>query len=384
MRAQRVGIRRGLAGLCVRGAQVARTSREVDLVLELEGRLALVLARGAEGVAGGGAAAQALDAPRGGGDVCERGVGGGGALRSRLGSLFAGGDARGRVRWRVAHSCRSRRRRFPSGRNPRAARGASSTPRRPRRSARRRAARRTTRAVRREGACARACSRARARPLARHRSPRNASSRRARSPRAVARRRRPWRGAAVGSTGAGVGRGHQGVTKRGRVRLTLNATSGPIFSGPRFCAHQIFMVYDSWNLPDRFDTSAHGETRRSRRHTWTICCCRVTCALFPPKAPDRWNSLSRAPSRGSRTVSRAIRPARTSEWSVDSSLVPGNSVRARSARTLRARARAGKRPFPFSSNRRRRPPNRRLVATTRRPSAADRARRPPSRPARPG
>ena len=56
MRAQRVFTLGGLAGL-VRGAQVARRSREVDLVLELEGRLALVLARGAEGVAGGGAAA---------------------------------------------------------------------------------------------------------------------------------------------------------------------------------------------------------------------------------------------------------------------------------------------------------------------------------------
>lgn len=92
MRAQRVFTRGGLAGL-VRGAQVARRSREVDLVLELEGRLALVLARGAEGVAGGGAAAQALDAQSGGGDVCSVGLGEESSQAS-LGSSLVGGDAR--------------------------------------------------------------------------------------------------------------------------------------------------------------------------------------------------------------------------------------------------------------------------------------------------
>lgn len=92
MRAQRVFTLGGLAGL-VRGAQVARRSREVDLVLELEGRLALVLARGAEGVAGGGAAAQALDAQSGGGDVCSVGLGEESSQAS-LGSPLVGGDAR--------------------------------------------------------------------------------------------------------------------------------------------------------------------------------------------------------------------------------------------------------------------------------------------------
>lgn len=92
MRAQRVFTRGGLAGL-VRGAQVARRSREVDLVLELEGRLALVLVRGAEGVAGGGAAAQALDAQSGGGDVCSVGLGEE-SSQALLGSSLVGGDAR--------------------------------------------------------------------------------------------------------------------------------------------------------------------------------------------------------------------------------------------------------------------------------------------------
>jgi hypothetical protein len=95
----------------------------------------------------------------------------------------------------------------------------------------------------------------------------------------------------------------------------------------------MFGVYDSWNLPDRFDTSVKTRDDATIQTTSSRGCAAVASpALFPQKASDRWNSHSRAPSRGSRTAYRAIRPARTSEWSVDSSLVPGNSVRARSAR----------------------------------------------------
>ena len=185
MRAQRVFTLGGLAGL-VRGAQVARRSRK--LISSSSSRDASRWCwREARRASPGVARRRRRFMLRAAEETSAAWGWGKRALRPRSGRR-SWEETRGRGQGRFAHSCRSGSRRSPSVRNPQAARGASSTPRRPRRSARRPAARRTTPAVRRKGACARACSRARARP----RSPRNARSRRARSFRAVARCRRPW------------------------------------------------------------------------------------------------------------------------------------------------------------------------------------------------
>ena len=237
--AQRVFTLGGLAGL-VRGAQVARRSREVDLVLELEGRLALVLARGAEGVAGVARrrrrlmlrAAEETSAAWGWGKR---------ALRPRSGRR-SWEETRGRGQGRFAHSCRSGSRRSPSVRNPQAARGASSTPRRPRRSARRPAARRTTPAVRRKGR-AHGRVRGRARALAR------------RGTHARVARVHFARSRGAGAHGKSPDGGECGprialsTREGGNTSLALDATSGP-----RFCS-EMLTVYNSRNVPGRVDTA---------------------------------------------------------------------------------------------------------------------------------
>ena len=231
MRAQRVFTRGGLAGL-VRGAQVARRSREVDLVLELEGRLALVLVRGAEGVAGGGAAAQALDAQSGGGDVCSVGLGEESSQAS-LGSSLVGGDARegtGAIRALVPL-------------REQAARGSTHDPRG--------SAERGVRTGVFEGA----------RALAR------------RGTHARVARVHFARSRGAGAHGKSPDGGECGprialsTREGGNTSLALDATSGP-----RFCS-EMLTVYNSRNVPGRVDiTSMHGMT-------W-ICCCRVTKSAF--------------------------------------------------------------------------------------------------------
>ena len=88
----------------VRGAQVARRSREVDLVLESRDASRWCWREARRADAGGGAAAQALYAQSGGGDVCSVGLGeesSGLARVAARGRRRAGGD-RGDSRTRAA------------------------------------------------------------------------------------------------------------------------------------------------------------------------------------------------------------------------------------------------------------------------------------------